>query len=190
MQMMAYFVLVKVILHAGSHRFPLFILTSVMAWKFFTTGVLRSMTTTLSKEASMRQVAFPKIVLPISAVLSETALFAFGVAFIMVAAVFWHRYTSNETPFLLLVIPVQLVFTLAIGVLLAALNFFLRDMLNFVAYMFPLWFYLSPGLYNIDRVPEKWMNIYLLNPFATILPAYHAILLDHAAPNFERLAIW
>jgi lipopolysaccharide transport system permease protein len=189
MQMAAYVILIDVMLNAGTRRFPLFILTSVLAWKYFSAGVRNAIVLTISKEGHMRQIAFPKVVLPLATILAETVRFGFGLAVVLVAAVGWQRYPTAETPYLLIVIAVQLVFTLALAILFSALNFYLRDVLNFVTYLFPIWFYLSPGLYDLDRVPQHYLSLYLLNPFATILPAYHAILLEHAGPNFERLGI-
>jgi lipopolysaccharide transport system permease protein len=194
MQMAAYYVLVDLILHAtkgpdAHRRFVLLILTTSMAWKYFSAGVRNSMSTTLAKEGRMRQIVFPKAVLPLASVLAESARFLIGISIVVAITPAFHRYPGFATPLILLVIVVQFVWGLAFALVCAALNFFLRDIANFVAYMFPLWYYLSPGLYRIDAVPHSWMHYYMINPFATILPAYQDIVIDSKMPNFFNLGV-
>jgi homopolymeric O-antigen transport system permease protein len=185
----AYYILIHVMLRVHVPYFPLYILSSVLAWKFFQAGTRNAVWVTLSKEAQMRQIAFPKIVLPISTLLAESARLGMGMLVVVVAAMGWGLYPDAKTPLLLIVFAVQFVFTLALAIFFSALNFFFRDVGNIIDYTFPIWFYLSPGLYTLASVPHKYMSVYLLNPFATILPAYHSVLIDQAMPNFARLGI-
>jgi homopolymeric O-antigen transport system permease protein len=185
----AYVILIDVMLRASVPFYPLFILTSVLAWKFFQSGIRNAVTSTLAKEEQMRQIAFPKAVLPLSAILAEAVRFAFALVVLVIAAACWGRYPSVFTPLLVLVAAVQFVLTLAFAIFLSAVNFFVRDVRNFIDYGFPIWFYLSPGLYTLASVPAHYRTLYLINPLATILPAYHRILIDRHAPNFLHLGI-
>ena len=65
---------------------------------------------------------------------------------------------------------------------------FFRDVGHVTTYVFQAWFFLSPGLYRVEAIPEEYRELYELNPFATILPAYHTILLDQTAPPWIGLA--
>lgn len=189
MQMGAYVILVNVILQGSQRRFVLLVLITLLAWKFFSAGVRDAINTTLNKESRMRQVAFPKVVLPLSTMLADMMRFLVGLVVVIAVAPIWGLYPSRATPFLLVVTFVQLIFGLAFAILFSALNFFLRDIGNFVTYAFPLWYYISPGLYRLDQVPHSWMHYYMINPFATLLPAYQDIILDEQMPNFRNLGI-
>jgi len=189
MQMGAYVILVDVILQGSQRRFVLLVLTTLLAWKFFSAGVRDAINTTLNKEGRMRQIAFPKVVFPLSTMFADMIRFLVGLLVVLAVSPIWGLYPSKATPFLLVVTFVQLIFGLAFAVLFSALNFFLRDIGNFVTYMFPLWYYISPGLYRLDQVPPGWMHYYMINPFATLLPAYQEIILDQQLPNFRDLGI-
>jgi ABC-type polysaccharide/polyol phosphate export permease len=194
MQMATYFVLVDLILHAtkgpgGHRRFILLILVSALAWKYFSAGVRNSIGTTLSKEGRFRQLAFPKAVFPLSVFCAESARFLIGISFVIAVGPVFQDYPSFATPAIFVVMIVEFVFGLAVGLVLSALNFFLRDIANFVTYTFPLWWYMSPGIYPISAVPHTWIHYYMINPFATILPAYQNIVLDSKLPNFTNLGI-
>jgi lipopolysaccharide transport system permease protein len=186
---LAYYILIHVMLRVHIPYFPIYILSSVLVWKFFQAGIRNAVWVTLSKESQMRQIAFPKIVLPVSTLLAESARLGVGLIVVVVAATGWGLYPDAKTPLLLIVFAVQFVFTLALAIFLSALNFFFRDVGNIIDYTFPIWFYLSPGLYTLASVPQKYMTVYLLNPYSTILPAYHNVLIDHVLPNFARLGV-
>lgn len=92
----------------------------------------------------------------------------------------------------LLVIPiciVMLTFSSALAVWLSLAGNTVRDIGNFVGHFVWLWWFFSPGLYNISRIPDWFRPIYELNPFAHVFPALHAALLRGEVSNFPQLGI-
>ena len=71
-------------------------------------------------------------------------------------------------------------FSLALSLWLSVLGAVFRDIGKFVSHFVWLWWYLSPGLYSIKRIPEWAEPIFALNPFSYIIPAIHGSLLDKA----------
>ena len=183
----AYVLLIDVIFRSGVRDFPLYVLMSITAWKYFAAGARDAMALTLSKERQMRQVTFPKLVLPLAAVLAESIRFAVALTIVLCIAVgFGHlpHWTFVALP---LVGAVQFVFTLAVAIFLSALYMFFRDTQHVMTYLFQAWFFLSPALYAVSAVPHALEPVMRINPFGTILPAYHGIVLHHAAPDFAAL---
>jgi ABC-type polysaccharide/polyol phosphate export permease len=185
--MAVYVVFVDVILDRGGPDYPVFVLTGVITWKFFQAGVRNSIGFTLAKERQMRQVAFPKVVLPFSSVTAEAIHVLFGVGVLLLVAVAFGIAPSPVLALLPLVVAVQFVFTLGVAFLLSALNVFFRDVNHLTSYVFQLWFYLSPALYPVSAVPAQYRDLYELNPFATFLPAYQGLVIDHSLPDFGAL---
>lgn len=184
-----YVVVVGGILGRGGEDFPIFILTALIAWLLFTKGARGAATTTMRKQRSMRQVAFPKSIVPLSRVLIEAVHFAFAFLVVLLAALPFGIYPSALA---LLVVPialVQLAFTLGVAYFLSAINIFVRDATKVTKYLFRVWFYLSPAIYPVSSVPERFRDVYELNPFAVLFPAYRAIVMDHTLPDFGALAI-
>jgi lipopolysaccharide transport system permease protein len=185
--MFAYLLFIGVILHRRGPDFPLYVFTSVVVWKFFSSSVRVAIGTTLGKITMMRQIAFPRSILPLAATVSEAIRFLFGLVVVLALAAAYGDYPA---PTLLALAPVTLVvFVLALGLgyFFAALNVYFRDVSALTQHLFQIWFYLSPGLYTVVFIPESWRQVYKLNPFATLLPAYHRIVMDRRLPDFVAL---
>ncbi len=137
----------------------------------------------------MREVAFPKTILPLSEVIGAGAHFMFAFGVLLVVAVPFGIYPSA---YALLVIPialVQLILTTGIAFFVSALNVFFRDTTKIITYVFRMGFFLSPALYPVTAVPERFRPIYELNPFVTLFDAYRAIVMHHSMPDWSSLGI-
>jgi lipopolysaccharide transport system permease protein/teichoic acid transport system permease protein len=189
LQMAVYVLLVMVLLKRGGPDFPIFVLTAVIAFELFAKGARNMVTGTVRKERSMREIPFPKAVLPLSAILAASVHFAFAFCVLLLVAI---PFGFLPSAYALLAIPValiQIVFTLGVGFFLAAFNVFFRDTTKLIRYVFRIGFYLSPTLYPVSAVPERFRDIYELNPFATLIPAYRDLVMGHTLPDFGALGI-
>lgn len=187
--MSVYVVLVGVLLGRGGPNFPIFILTAIIAWELFTKGAMNMVNATVRKERSMRQIAFPKAVLPISELIAAALHFAFAFLVLLVMAILFGIYPSAFALLALPIVAVQLILTLGVGFFLSAFNIFFRDTNKLMRYVFRIGFYLSPTLYPVSRVPERFRDIYELNPFATLIPAYRDVVMEHTVPDLGALGI-
>ncbi len=189
LQMMVYVIFIGVILGRAGPDYPIFILTAIISWELLVKATQGSAAATLRKERAMRQVAFPKTILPLSQVIGAAAHFMFAFGVLLVVAVPFGIYPSA---YALLVIPIALVqvtLTTGIALFLSALNVFLRDTSKIITYVFRMGFYLSPVLYPVAVVPERFRPIYDLNPFVTLFDAYRAIVMEHSMPDWSSLGI-
>jgi len=172
-----YVFFVDVILQSGGDDFALFVLVGALVWKHLSSGVITSMTTTLAREQAMRQVAFPRAVLPLSAVLAETIHLALGLLVYVAAAIVFGVVVGPAFLFVLPLVAIEVVLVLGLSLALAALNVLYRDVQNLTSYVLRVGFFLSPALYAIDQIPESVRPVYLLNPFATLIPAFRDVML-------------
>jgi ABC-type polysaccharide/polyol phosphate export permease len=153
LQMAVYVVLVTFIFERKQQDFPLFVFSAILPWKWFTTSVGDSIQSVVAQGPLVRQLQFPKVVLPLSATFAGVVNFAFGMIPLTGLLVFFYR--DRLSP-LILLIPliaiVQLVFTMAFSLALSAANVFLRDIGNVSRHLLRLWWYLSPGIYAIETL--------------------------------------
>lgn len=185
--MAVYTLLIDVVLRRGGANYPLFVLAAILSWEFFVRATRNSMGFTLHKERAMRQVAFPKSVIPLSATLAEGVHLLIALGLFLVFALPFGIYPS---PLALLAIPiaaVELLFALGFAFFLAGLNMFFRDANHLSDYLFRFWFYLSPGLYSETLIPDRYRTLFDLNPFATFFNSLRDVLLDHRLPDFAAL---
>lgn len=184
-----YVVLIGVILGQTTPDFPIFVLTAIISWELFSKGTNKSVGATLRRERSMRQIAFPKSVLPLSVVCAEAFHFLFGLAVLLAVAIPFGILPHPIVLLALAIAAVQLVFTLGVAYFLSALNIFFRDTTKFLSYLFRMGFFLSPALYPVDRVPERFRDVYELNPFVTFFESYRSVVMHHSVPDLGALGI-
>ena len=192
LQMAVYFVLVVIIFNRPTPGFPLFIFVAILPWKWFTASINEAMLSVTGRQALIRQIQFPKIILPTAAVVAGTMSFLFGLIALAIVYLFYLDRISIWLLCLPLIAAIQFVFTLALGILFSALNAFFRDIQNVLSHVLRLWFYLSPALYSLDVIEKDHPTaaaILAYNPFAVLFESYRAVTYGTSAPNWIGLAI-
>jgi ABC-type polysaccharide/polyol phosphate export permease len=182
--MAVYVVLVGVISRRTIPDYPLFVFAAVLPWKWFTSAVQDATTSVVGQHRLIKQIAFPKIVLPIAATTAGVVGFAFGIIPLIGLMLFSPERISVLLVFVPVIAAVQYVFTAAVAILVAAGNVFVRDLGNVVRHALRLWFYLSPGLYSLSllesfRVVQEYPIIRTLaaaNPFAVLFESYRRVI--------------
>jgi lipopolysaccharide transport system permease protein len=182
--MVVYVVLVTIIARRPVDDYALFIFAAILPWKWFTSAVTDATVSIVNQHRLVKQIAFPKVVLPIAAVTAGVVGFGFGM---IALAGIMLLYLDRLSPLILLVpviAVVQYVFTIGMALLVAAGNVFVRDLGNVMRHLLRLWFYLSPGLYSLAMLEEVpfvtenplLLTIARLNPFAILFEAYRSVI--------------
>jgi ABC-type polysaccharide/polyol phosphate export permease len=196
LQMAVYVVLVSVIFQRKQADYPIFIFAAILPWKWFQTSVYDGVTSVTGAGGLIRQVQFPKIVLPVASSGAAVVNFAFGLIPLtaLLVLLFPHRlsWTLLLIPFIAFV---QFFFNVAVAIGLGALNVFFRDIGNVARHAMRLWFYLSPGLYALtelqtaaEKLPIPLVQHMLLwNPFAILFTAYRSVIYDGLTPDWGAL---
>jgi ABC-type polysaccharide/polyol phosphate export permease len=184
LQMLVYVIFVSVIFQRPTPDYPLFVLAAILPWKWFTSSVNDATTSVTSQGSLIRQIQFPKIVLPMAATSAAVVGFAFSLIPLMGIMLLYPHRLSGYLLLIPIVAVVQFLFTLGIGFLVAGVNVFFRDLGNVLRHFLRLWFYLSPGLYSLQmletsKVFEQYpvlLRILQLNPFATLFEGFRALI--------------
>src|SRR6476619_1335065 len=195
LQMLVYVVLVDFIFHKSVPDYPLFIFCAILPWKWFTSSVYDAVTCVVGQERLIKQIHFPKIILPVASTTAAVANFAFGlIPLFALLLLFFRDRATWHVVFIPLIALVQFVFTLAFCTMVASVNVFFRDIGNVVRHFMRLWFYLSPGLYALDQLQEQMQKNPLialavnLNPWTWIFESYRQVIYYGASPYWFKLA--
>jgi lipopolysaccharide transport system permease protein len=202
LQMGVYVVFVSLILAVKTPDYPLFVLAAILPWKWFTSSVSDAATSVVSQEKLIKQIQFPKLVLPVAATTAGVVGFVFG---LIPLTGIMLLYADRISPFLVFVPAiafVQYVFTLGMAFFVSAINVFFRDLGNVLRHVLRLWFYLSPALYamsTLDASATFQNNLVLrtlahANPFAVLFESYRAVIYGKPdgpphAPDLQSLAM-
>lgn len=194
LQMAVYTVLVSVIFARTLPDYPIFVLAALIPWKGFSASVGAGGVAITGNERIVRQLMFPRIVLPVARVVAQ--LWRLAVALIVMVAlmvVLWPDRVSPALVWLPVLAIIEVLFLLPFVIALSAATVFLRDLTNFMRHVMRLALYLSPVLYSVDqlvaRVPEPIGEAYQLNPVAVLLEGFRDIAYHGIAPSASSLLL-
>jgi len=174
---------------SGGVPYPVFALAGLVPWTYFAGSLTRSSTSLVGSSHLITKVYFPRLIIPLSGVLS--GLVDFGVTF-LVLMVLMVAYRVTPTwgvvllpAFLLLAMATALGF----GLWLAALNVRYRDVNYLVPFLVQIWMYLTPVVYGVTLIPEPYRWLLALNPMTAVVEGFRRALLGGAAPA-SQTATW
>ena len=187
LQMVVYVAFITIVVGSRQEAYPLFIFCAILPWKWFSSSVSDGITSVTSQERIIKQVQFPKIVLPVAAVVSGIGNFAFGlIPLLGLLVLFYGSHFSAWLVLIPVIAVVQFVFTLALVVFLSAANVFFRDVGNLIRHLLRLWFYLSPALYAASKIQDIDARGGLLS---TLFESYRNVIFYDTAPLWTNL-VW
>jgi ABC-2 type transport system permease protein len=164
-------------------HYPSMLLVNIMLYTFFSQTTSMSVTSLVSRERMLRTTDFPRIVIPLSGVLTSTLGLLLGLPviffFLLVSGVN-PTWTWLLTP---VIVVLMVVLTLGVALILSTLYVTMRDVSQIWGVAARALFYASPVIYTVDRVPEAWRDLEYANPIAPILTQARAWLIDPNAPN-------
>lgn len=186
--MLVYYIVVSVIFDRGGPNYPLFVFLALLPWRAFSTSVTSSMGSLTSNESLIKQILFPKAILPIAANIAGYVNFTFGLPIVLGMVFLFGIDLSLPLIIFPLIVAIQFIFTLGVSLFLSAINVFYKDVQTLMTHILRAWWYLSPGLYSIDLVPDNLRSTYsLLNPFAVFFTSYRDVVMFGRWPDLFLL---
>ncbi len=169
--------------------YPLFSFTALLPWNFFARALNSSILSLVGNANLITKVYFPRLVLPISAILS--GLIDFGISFLfLLGMMIWFGFMPGwgvlAVPLFLLL---AVLTALSIGLWLAVINVRYRDIGQATSFFIQLWLFVSPVAYPLSVVPEKWRLLYSFNPMTGVIEGFRWALLGNPMPSLVPIAI-
>ena len=162
---------------SDGHAYPVFVYAALLPWGLFSTAVSTSANSLVGSSHLVSKVYFPRILIPVSSVGAALVDFAISTTILFCLMLFF----SVEFSLKLLLLPglvfVLLLTALGVGIFLSALTVSYRDFRYVVPFMIQVWMYLTPVIYPVSLIPEKWQWISYLNPMTGVVETSRAIFL-------------
>jgi lipopolysaccharide transport system permease protein len=155
----------------------LFYLSGIVAWSYFAACLNGTSSTFLNNAAIFGKVYFPRLVSPISVIISSIVQFGIQLLLLVVFIIYYHfsgyHIQVNYCLFLIPLLVIDLALLgLGFGIIFSALTTKYRDLTNFLGFGVQLWMYITPVIYPASVVPEKYRILVYLNPIAPIVEAF------------------
>ncbi len=186
-------------------HYELFLLSGLFPWIYFQSSIARATPSIRAHGMLLRQVYFPRVVLPISVVLSEAVHFCAALGVLLLLSLFIMKRMTPGIVLLPVVFIPHLLIALGFGLVFATLNVYFRDTEQIVNLLLTIWFFASPVFYSIDtaitKIPELTGSLgeklgrlgemlgnvlsllYFANPMIYVLKSYNAFFYRVAYPS-------
>lgn len=187
--MMAVFTLIfSLAFRAPIPDFPIFFLVGYLPWSFFQASVQVSTGVIVGNANLVTKVYFPREVLPMAVVLSQAVHFGLAMIVLFIALLVKGYNFLPYLPGMLLATLLLFLFTTGVSMFFAAANTKLRDIQEFLNVLFLTWFYLTPVIYSLEQIPERFRWVIQLNPMTHVVEMMRDSLYRGTLPSSRRLA--
>lgn len=168
---------------------PLFYFAGLVPWIYFSVAIGNSANSLVGNSNLLTKVYFPRSILPASPVLSGLVDYAFGGLF-LAGFLAYYRIVPNGRLLLWPVITLLLaMMTYGVGLFLAALTVKFRDVKYATPFFIQLGLFVTPVIYPVSFIPEKYRTLIALNPLTGIIDSYRAMLIPTSPLHWDWLAI-
>lgn len=152
--------------------YPVFYYCALLPWGYFAASLQNATNVVVEQQRLITKIYFPRVVLPISAVLSGLVDFAAAFA-ILIGLMAYYRIAPGRAVFLLPgFLLLAVVTSLGFGLWFSALNAIYRDVRYVVPFLIQFWMFASPVAYSTVLVPQRWRWLYGLNPMAGVIEGF------------------
>lgn len=167
---------------SGGLPYPIFYYSALLPWMYFAGALQNATSTIVENQRLITKVYFPRLALPLSAVLS--GLVDFGVSFLMFLAmmVYYGIRPGAAVLWLPVFLLLAILTALGVGLWLSALNAIYRDVRYVLPFLVQFWMFASPVVYASSLVPAKWRWLYGLNPMAGVIEGFRWSLTGRGDP--------
>jgi len=163
--------------------YPLFSFAALLPWTLFAEGLTRSTTSMVSNANIMTKVYFPRLILPISGILSPLVDFAIAFIILIIMMAYYGFVPTIAIILLPAFILLAVMTSLSVGLWLSALNVKYRDFQYTIPFLIQLWLFASPVVYPASMLPQSWQLIYALNPMVGVIEGFRWALLGTNPPE-------
>jgi lipopolysaccharide transport system permease protein len=187
--MLIFTVVFSHILRLSVPRYPLFALSGVVVWSFFSTGVTYALGSVSGNASLVKKIYFPRAVLPLTTVLGRFVHLVLSLVLLVPFLLYFGASPSWALVWLAPLLVVHFLLVAGLALFLSALSTLYEDVGFLVSFAFTGLFYLSPVVYPLEAVPDALRPWYAANPMAAIISAYRAVLLGSQGPRPGEIAL-
>jgi lipopolysaccharide transport system permease protein len=164
--------------------YPIFSYAALVPWTFFANGLSQSTASLVSSANLIRKVYFPRMIVPLSAVMSGVIDFVLSFAVLLGMMLLFDVIPTAAVAWLPLFLLLALTTALGAGLWLTALNVQYRDVRYAVPFLIQAWMFATPITYPSSLLEEPWRTLYGINPMAGVVEGFRwALLGTETAPG-------
>jgi lipopolysaccharide transport system permease protein len=177
---------------SGEVPYPLFALSGVIAWTYFSNATTAAANSLVAQQAVVTKVYFPRLLVPLTPIIASLIDLGIALAFTIAIVVIWIGTLAWAIAWLPLHILLLVVTSTALGVLLSAANVRYRDVRQGLTLVMQLGMYLTPVIWPLEQLSARLPDLYWLvgiNPLATVVQGFRSALLGMPQPPMQMVVL-
>jgi lipopolysaccharide transport system permease protein len=169
--------------------YPIFVFSGLIPWTYFSSALGGGTSSLVSNSGLISKIYFPRVMLPMSTNISNLLDLGISLLILFVLMLFYKIKLQIMIVFVPLLILALLLTALGPGFFFGALNVKYRDVGQVISFITQAWMYLTPVLYPVSLIPERYRLWAYFNPMTGITDAFRVCMLGHTAINAVGLMI-
>lgn len=188
-----FYIAFNIILGVQIKNFPLFILSALFPWTWFSNSVSASTVSLISNKSLVKKFPFPKHYLLIASVLSQGIHFVFSLPIIIILVYIYGKHVDIiwliGIPVLLII---QFIITIGFSLAVSVINIYFMDFQFIVAFLLQVLFWITPIVYKFDNIPEIYRILFLyVNPLTPLMSSWRELFMSNTIYwNWVGIALW
>lgn len=158
--------------------YPIFSYAALVPWTFFANGLTNSSNSLVGSSNLIKKVYFPRLVIPISTVLSGMVDFALSFTVLILMMLAFGIVPTTNIIFLPFFLLLAFVTALGVGLWFSAMNVQFRDVRYTIGFVVQFWMFATPIAYPSSLLDEPWRTVYGINPMSGVVEGFRWALLD------------
>ena len=161
--------------------YPLFAFAGLVPWTFFSTAVSQSSNSLVTNQHLVSKVYFPRVFIPLGAAGALLLDLVLSLGLLVLLMIYYHWPISINLLLLPIFVLGAVLSASGVGLTLSALNVSFRDVKYAVPFLIQMGIFITPVIYPIHYIPERWQVLMGLNPMAGVVLGFRYALLGSAA---------
>jgi lipopolysaccharide transport system permease protein len=176
--------------NSGAIPYPIFVFSGLLLWQFFSRNLSDGISSLVTNSTFINKVYFPRIGIPIISIFSSTLDFVLALLVLIVLMVITGTPLHWQAVFIPFILIGTLLLSFSVTLIFAPLNAIYRDIGFAMTFAIQFLMYLSPVIYPVTYVPDKYQWLFDFNPVATLLNAMRWALLGSHPPHLKAIGLF
>jgi lipopolysaccharide transport system permease protein len=162
--------------------YPVFYFSALVPWIYFSTALQSCTSVVVDNQRVITKVYFPRLVLPLSTVVSGLVDFAISFVVLLLVTTIYGIKPTLAALWLPVLLLLAVLTALSVGLWMSALNALYRDVRYVVPFLIQFWMFASPVAYPSSLVPQRWRWLYGFNPMAGVIDGFRWAITGRGQP--------
>ncbi|QSQ25075.1 ABC transporter permease [Pyxidicoccus parkwayensis] len=189
LHMLVYALLFTVVMRQNTPNYAYFMFVGLLPWLWFSTSLSGGASAISDRRDLMTKVRFPAQVLPTTVVVTNLCNYLLSLPLMLALGFFYGQWPTWHIILFPVLVVIQLIFTMALAYILAAINVTFRDLQHIVSNLLTMWFFCTPVLFRLTSIQDERLRtlVATLNPMVSLITSYQAIFYEHRLPDAAPL---